>query len=494
MAGAGNGGAAGAAGAGGQAGGGGDAGTSNGPCTPNDVENRACGKCGTQARLCNASGAWMPWSACVGESGECVPGTEVDEPCELCGTRKRFCSSACSWVPGPCANQGTCEAGEVTTTDASCPTGLTRTSVCSDQCQPLPWSPCSEPFSWKTLSSAAVSGRRDFGYAFGAGVFVVAGGIGPSGALHDDVGIVAPQSDAWAQMATMSLEPRSRPATVFTGTTFLVWGGRGAGSTYFGNGATLEFVANTWVPMSSTGAPSPRAGFAQAWDAAAEQFIVWGGEGQSPAAKSDGARWSMTSNQWTALPSSPLSARAWAASAWDEARRLLYVWGGIAGGAYPTDGAVFDATTNAWRAMAAPPPGVSGRRDAVAAVAGGRFVVWGGLGPSPGDYRDDGIAYDPDTDSWIVLAAAPMSGRTDHFATTDGTRVFIYGGRAGAGDVKDDGGVYDPATNIWSAIAPEPNGPGKRYGLGGVWTTGGVFLWGGEADPGFPAEGMLWEK
>jgi len=70
-------------------------------CTPDEVETRDCGLCGSETRTCGGGGVWGTWSACAGE-GECEPGAVEVSPC-VEGTTMRTCDDLCAWGdPGAC--------------------------------------------------------------------------------------------------------------------------------------------------------------------------------------------------------------------------------------------------------------------------------------------------------------------------------------------------------------------------------------------------------
>lgn len=67
-----------------------------GECIGGSLEERPCGLCGREERVCNAGGEWGPWSQCIGV-GECEPGSEESQGCEMGGSRQRVCGSDCRW-------------------------------------------------------------------------------------------------------------------------------------------------------------------------------------------------------------------------------------------------------------------------------------------------------------------------------------------------------------------------------------------------------------
>jgi hypothetical protein len=78
------------------------------PCSPSGAtQQRGCGVCGRQSRVCLDPGTgpvWQTWGACTGEiDGGCVPGTQIPEECGNCGTRMRTCQASCQWLTGLCS-------------------------------------------------------------------------------------------------------------------------------------------------------------------------------------------------------------------------------------------------------------------------------------------------------------------------------------------------------------------------------------------------------
>ncbi|TDJ70258.1 MAG: hypothetical protein E2O39_10265 [Planctomycetota bacterium] len=109
--------------------------------------------------------------------------------------------------------------------------------------------------------------------------------------------------------------------------------------------------------------------------------------------------------------------------------------------------------------------------------------------------------YDPAIDQWDAGPLADIPTPVNHAAAaTDGTRFYVFGGRAGPNEVQpgfDVVQIYDPGTNTWdssglgdSTLTPMPHG---RGGTGrAVWYEGEFYVFGGEtndsgdvlADPG----------
>ncbi|NIA25846.1 MAG: hypothetical protein GWP04_09810 [Gammaproteobacteria bacterium] len=185
--------------------------------------------------------------------------------------------------------------------------------------------------------------------------------------------------------------------------------------------------------------------------------------------------------RWEPMPVGPV-ARAEHVSVWTGTE--LLVWGNPLG---PVEtqatGDAYDPVTRTWRPMASAP---EARRTPAAVWTGSRLLIWGGdraMGDSTDfDLANDGFAYDPATDTWSLIPAAPIEGRAYMFNVWTGTELIVWGGMVdhdGMEVAAGDGAAYDPATNTWRVLAPSPLGAGNP-GVG-VWT-GHELIIGGDGD------------
>jgi N-acetylneuraminic acid mutarotase len=177
----------------------------------------------------------------------------------------------------------------------------------------------------------------------------------------------------------------------------------------------------------------------------------------------------LMSGRWSALPAAPTTHRDGASVVWTGSE--LLVWGGASGAEdhqLHADGAAYDPESGDWRLLPASP--LSPRVGQAAAWTGTEMVVWGGYergGYTPSEPTADGAAYDPTTNRWRVLPAAPLSARGDATALWTGAEVVVLGGEPGGGgqpgevggspQTYGDGAAYDPSANRWQHIpAPVP--------------------------------------
>ncbi|HET6362478.1 MAG TPA: hypothetical protein VFH11_10520 [Gemmatimonadota bacterium] len=182
---------------------------------------------------------------------------------------------------------------------------------------------------------------------------------------------------------------------------------------------------------------------------------------------------------WSELPAPP-EVRSGAATAWTGSQ--LLVWGGYeftgSGDEDPSgDGFVFEGATRTWGAL--PDSPLSGRSDTASAWTGEELLIWGGFdgGFREVPYFDDGAAFDPLTETWRMLPAAPIGARTP-FSVWTGRELIVWGSADRFGRLRD-GAAYDPATNSWRTIA---NGPIDITDGSASWTSQEMIVFGAALD------------
>ena len=284
--------------------------------------------------------------------------------------------------------------------------------------------------------------------------FFIIGGYGVSPQHKEDAAKFNVSTNTWLPLPALPTSGRYDFHAVSTDTQILYWGGRGSAPTYKNDGGRYDIATNSWSAISSAGAPSARYGHALEWDPIGKKMIVWGGSANSHF--NDGGLYDPATDSWTPLAAAPLKARRYAAHAFDPVGRRFYVWGGYSPD-YEANGAYYDMATNKWTLLPAAPAGVIGRFGVAGAWAGGRFIAWGGynIGNAGTSYLDDGIAYDPGSNTWLKMAKSNLVGRFRHRATVSGSRVLFFGGFTPGKDLSD-GEIYNAATNSWGARGTGP--------------------------------------
>jgi N-acetylneuraminic acid mutarotase len=174
----------------------------------------------------------------------------------------------------------------------------------------------------------------------------------------------------------------------------------------------------------------------------------------------------------------------------------LYLIGGVDGSSKaPPDGKVqiYDPVTNGW-SVGASMPFAAG--SCATALINGEIYAAGGIvgdtGVYPNGFTTNATAmYDPVSNIWTMLAPMPV-GRNHAAASTDGSKLYVFGGRDGGNNVANGYNtveIYDPGSNTWvsstdpgSTLAPLPQ---ARGGMGkAVYYNGDFYVMGGETSNG----------
>ncbi len=381
---------------------------------------------------------------------ECETGAAETEDCGKCGKRTRTCSSAATWSSwGACTGEGVCSPGETQTDSGVCTGRNVRTRTCTSTCAWSDWS-C----------------------------------VPPKG---------------WVDIATSPLTARYGHSAIWTGSEMIVWGGNPS----LADGAAYSVSTDTWRVLPAVTASLPafvgREGHTAVWTGS--KMLVWGGV--SSGLRNDGASYDPASGTWTALPATTITGRQEHTAVWTGSEMI--VWGGSTSGfSTLSDGAAYNPSTG-WRTLAPVPVGFGARSGHRAVWAGGKMIIFGGYdyfsgfsSPLPNScaaktatsFCGDAAAYDPVTDTWIVLApptpALDPRHRSAGLATgATASSALFWGGvgnTASGSQYRNTGAIYDTAVGTWrTMIAPtETLLPGaKRFGMVG-WSSGDtVFLWGG---------------
>jgi len=270
----------------------------------------------------------------------------------------------------------------------------------------------------------------------------------------------APQPDPGAPLPTGPLGPRQGSAIVWTGSEVLVMIGsnQSGGGPATTSAAAYNPTSRTWRRMPD----APEAGWghpAGVWTGS--EAIIWGGADEAGGPGPVDIAYNPQTNTWRTLPAGPFDMRTFNSAVWTG--RELIVWGGYDISKPPpyhsaADGAAYNPTTDQWRILAPSP--LDGRFAHTAMWTGTEMIVWGGVsGEENGaPIAHQGAAYNPVTDTWRLIADAPIAPRKWPTAEWTGTQVLLSSG--------PDLAAYDPASDRWEAL---PSGPIAAESTA-VWT------------------------
>ncbi len=329
--------------------------------------------------------------------------------------------------------------------------------------------------SWTLMTTTNAPTRRaTFGMQWTGSKAIVMAGFATGTNDTNSGGIYDPETNSWTATTTTGA-PRYRYeyASAWTGSSYIVWGGitLGSGASNLNTGGLYNPVSNSWVELTSIGAapgdPGLR-GTVGVWTG--RSFIVFGGRDYNGTAYTNtGGQYippaDSASNSWTLMTtSSAPRGGSGHVQVWTGSKML--VWGtNLLGGTVNTGGS-YDTVTNSWTALTttnAPP----NRSSPQGAWTGSRMIVYGGT-------SNTGGSYDPVSNSWTTLSTtnAPAA-RTQFLGFWTGRKMIFWGGISSVGSVD----MYDPATNSWTSVSTS-NAPPCYYAHPGVWTGKHLLVWG----------------
>ena len=332
-----------------------------------------------------------------------------------------------------------------------------------------------------------------------------------------DLAAYDPAADAWHQLPPTPLTPRRGAAGAWTGTEMVIAGGDAnpeglaSAATPATDGAAWDAATDTWHAIAPI--PVPLAGYDPTAVWTGREVLVW----SSAPATSLGSgseivlAYNPTTDTWRRLPGSGLVPRQGALTVWTG--KELVVWGGLSSDATTaySDGARLDPVTGIWRPL--PPAPVPARGYAGAVWSGREVLLWGGETGSTLQARattgfpsvGKGAGYDPATNAWRALPLSPLRAKTSPAAVWTGRFFIVVGGTADGGLPAPGPGAaaYDPATDAWTALpaAPaypspgDPTGPAdQRTGAFAAWTGSSAVVVGGmdSVHQGPRADGIEW--
>lgn len=332
---------------------------------------------------------------------------------------------------------------------------------------------------WTATSTAGAPSSRASHTAVWAGSkMIVWGGSGSNHTtFFNDGGVFDPVANSWTSTSSSGApSERSSHTAVWTDAQMIVWGGHKTSTTeeYFNDGGRYDPSTNSWVSLSTAGAPTPRYYHTAIWTGS--KMLIWGGFNAGNAF-SDGGSYDPTINAWTTIsPTNAPPARHGHTAVWTGAKMI--VWGGNAANGRVNDGGIYDPTSDTWTTIS-----VTGAPEArvyhSAVWTGKKMIIWGGYGVYPSNtLYNNGAIYDPTTDSWSPLSTANAPGsRTGHIAVWSGSKMIVWGGSMSSFYLSD-GAAYDPDANSWTTISYE-NAPTSRVPFNGIWTGSKMIIWGG---------------
>lgn len=338
---------------------------------------------------------------------------------------------------------------------------------------------------WLPMAAeGAPTEQRDVGVWGGSELFVW-GGIHTDptqGTLKTGAGY-APGEDQWRALPDAPMWGRTGHSAVWTGEEMVIWAGGGEEGDHQSEwliGGRYRPSTDAWTLMTTNGVPVGRGQASAVWTGS--EVLFWGGSNEFvPGLLNDGGAYDPAADTWRPIATAGAPTPRFLHTALWTGSEML-VWGGLDEtstiSADADTGGRYDPTTDTWAPMAK--GRLVGRREHGAVWTGSEMLIWGG---ASGDTLDgDGARYQPAEDQWALLSnvGAP-SPRQRHVAVWTGARMLVWGGWASPGapfQALGDGALYDPASDTWTAMNAE-GAPAPRGAMIGVWAGDRLIVWGG---------------
>ena len=340
--------------------------------------------------------------------------------------------------------------------------------------------------SWTDTSAALAPQERTAFTAVWSGTeMIIWGGVYSTSELNSG-GRYNPTTDVWNPTGTAQtggVTFNSEIITAWTGSKFIAWGGCYLDSYFMificnNSGATYDSSTDTWSQMTTSGAPAPFAFMSGAWGGS--RFVVWGGADPLTFLPSNtGSRYDPATDTWLAMTTTGAPSARYGHSATGIGTKIIF-WGGHDGTVYVNSGGQYDPTADSWSTITTASAPV-GRANHNTVWTGTRLLIWSGDDSS--SCLNSGGRYDPVGNAWqsITTTGAPAA-RCGGTTVWTGSKMILWGGSSSYGGTNwvQSGGQYDPTANNWSATTTT-GAPSARGEHTAVWSGTKMIVWGGES-------------
>ncbi len=239
-------------------------------------------------------------------------------------------------------------------------------------------------------------------------------------------GAYDPTANAWAPTSTLGAPaPRYYHTALWTGSRMIIWGGNADNTQPQTTGALYDPTTDTWTPTSVVASPIPRQVHSAVWTGS--KMLVWGGWGGLGGffgTLDTGGIYDPATDSWVSMTTiGAPSARQGHTAVWTGS--TMIVWGGTnLTNQWLADGGVYDPANDSWTptsTVGAP----SGRHGHTAIWTGSKMIVWGGA--TNYDPLSTGALYDPETNTWSPTPDSAPSPRMSHTAVWTGAAMIVWG-------------------------------------------------------------------
>jgi hypothetical protein len=243
------------------------------------------------------------------------------------------------------------------------------------------------------------------------------------------------RTQTWDELPDSPLQARTIPASVWTGTQLLIWGGARTPDLdgYRADGAAFDPASGTWRMLP----PAPLSARAPLHVWTGRELIVWGTSVRVDDRPRDGAAYDPVANEWRTIAEGPVDLTD-ATASWTGREMIVFgaaLHGGNKAETETAIGAAYDPTRDMWRLL---PKSPLSPQASTAAWQGQELIAW--------DYLNGSAAYDPVGDRWRRLPRVPLDdAECGPESVSIGTWVF--------GDYCSSMVVFDRADEKWHDVS-----------------------------------------
>lgn len=317
------------------------------------------------------------------------------------------------------------------------------------------------PGAWGTMSVAPVPARTEHSVVWTGSEAVYWAGDGRrDGAAYD------PTTDTWRRIARSPLQGRSRHSAVWTGSQMIVWGG-GRGQTVRRDGAAYDPATDVWERISSPPTAVGRQRHQAIWTGS--RMLVYGGVDARGARVPGGLSYDPATDRWETIPPDPLGPLDTLYVAWTGSAMLLagYVDGRDHGSGRARL-ALFDPLTGDWQILL----GVElSRYDEPRPVStDGMVLLIGVHAADAADPLPSSVTLDTEAGCWRTPRTPPPQNDATLDEVWTGSMLLALG---------QDGVAYVPDSDSWMMLPPAPTDATFRDSVPSVWAGDRVLVWSG---------------
>ncbi len=281
----------------------------------------------------------------------------------------------------------------------------------------------------------------------------------------------------WLQLTPASSNvpaPRSNAAAIYDSLNHrvVIFGGRSA-SGHLNDVWAFDLKNNSWSELTPTSGPAPAPRFTAngVYNPAAQQMIIWSGQGAT--FFNDVWAFDLAAKTWTPFnpPDPKPNARYGVASIFDPKAKEMVAFAGFTDAGRFDDTWRFNIANATWKDISlATHPERRCLHSASYDALKHRMIIYGGQTSGP---RGDIWAFDLVANTWADLT--PQTSPAGRWFSTNiydaaNNRAIIFGGGFGGGSVTNEVWAFDLTQNSWQQLSPSGTPPAAREGAVAIYT------------------------